>query len=291
LLDQWADLQPVAPLAWNESLVDAAVAHTQLMIQQDRQGHVLDDEPGLGDRVRDAGYRWSSVAENIYAYAESTIHAHAAFVVDWGNTSTGIQDPPGHRENILSSRAREVGIAVLSDNDSNTDVGPLVVTQDFGSRQGYVSQLLGVVFHDRDADGDYDAGEGVGGIDIRIVGPAGSYRTTTMSAGGYQLAVPAGTYTVTATGGALKQPISETGIAVANMNVKVDFDVGGFLSPVGDSNRDGQFNQLDVVAVLQAAKYLTGQPATFEQGDWNGDGVFDALDIVLAQQSGTYQQA
>ena len=56
----------------------------------------------------------------------------------------------------------------------------------------------------------------------------------------------------------------------------------------GDSNEDGQFNQLDIVAVLQSAKYLTGQPASFAEGDWNGDGLFNQLDIVAALQGGQY---
>lgn len=56
----------------------------------------------------------------------------------------------------------------------------------------------------------------------------------------------------------------------------------------GDSNEDGQFNQLDIVRVLQAGKYGTGQPASWSEGDWNGDGVFNQLDIVLALQAGTY---
>ena len=43
----------------------------------------------------------------------------------------------------------------------------------------------------------------------------------------------------------------------------------------GDANRDDQFNRLDIVQVLQAAKYLSGGPATFQEGHWNGDGVFD----------------
>jgi len=58
---------------------------------------------------------------------------------------------------------------------------------------------------------------------------------------------------------------------------------------VGDSNGDGVFNQLDIVAVLAGGKYLTGQPATFEEGDWNGDGRFDPLDIVAALAGGDYQ--
>ena len=56
----------------------------------------------------------------------------------------------------------------------------------------------------------------------------------------------------------------------------------------GDANRDFQFDQNDIVEVLQSAKYLTGESATFEQGDWNADGVFDQLDIVAALQTGNY---
>ena len=39
---------------------------------------------------------------------------------------------------------------------------------------------------------------------------------------------------------------------------------------------------------LRGGKYLTGQPATFEEGDWNGDGVFDQKDLVSALQAGSY---
>ena len=60
---------------------------------------------------------------------------------------------------------------------------------------------------------------------------------------------------------------------------------------VGDSNEDGLFNQLDIVAVLSGGKYNTGQPATWTQGDWNGDGLFNQVDIVTALQSGSYAAA
>ena len=59
-------------------------------------------------------------------------------------------------------------------------------------------------------------------------------------------------------------------------------------SQVGDSNRDGVFNQTDIVQILQGAKYLTGEPAIWEEGDWNGDGFFDQLDIVAALSGGNY---
>jgi hypothetical protein len=68
----------------------------------------------------------------------------------------------------------------------------------------------------------------------------------------------------------------------------------------GDADQDYDFDQFDLVQVQVAAKYLTGEPATWGEGDWNGasggsqgnppagDGVFDQLDIVAALQAGTY---
>ena len=58
----------------------------------------------------------------------------------------------------------------------------------------------------------------------------------------------------------------------------------------GDSNGDGRFDQLDIVQVLQADKYLKDVNATFAEGDWNNDGRFDSLDIVLALQDGRYRE-
>ena len=63
----------------------------------------------------------------------------------------------------------------------------------------------------------------------------------------------------------------------------VDIDVSGFsLYESGDSNRDGVFNQLDIVHVLAAGKYLTGEPASWSDGDWTDNGVFDQTDIIRA---------
>jgi hypothetical protein len=62
------------------------------------------------------------------------------------------------------------------------------------------------------------------------------------------------------------------------------------LCVAGDSDENGQFDQDDLVHVLQAGKYLTGEAAQWREGDWNGDGLFNALDITRALQAGTYQQ-
>ena len=70
----------------------------------------------------------------------------------------------------------------------------------------------------------------------------------------------------------------------------------------GDADQDLDFDQLDLVQVQQAARYLSGQPATWGQGDWDGapggspgnppsgSGQFDQLDIVAALAAGNYLQ-
>jgi hypothetical protein len=75
------------------------------------------------------------------------------------------------------------------------------------------------------------------------------------------------------------------------------------ISPVlraGDANQDFSFDQLDIVRVLQAGKYLTQEVATWGEGDWDGapgglagspplgNGLFDQRDIVAALQTGLY---
>ena len=57
---------------------------------------------------------------------------------------------------------------------------------------------------------------------------------------------------------------------------------------VGDANQDGAFDQSDLIQVLEAGKYLTGEQAVWSEGDWNGDGTFNELDLVFAFQAGNY---
>ncbi|MCA9211646.1 MAG: PEP-CTERM sorting domain-containing protein [Planctomycetales bacterium] len=59
---------------------------------------------------------------------------------------------------------------------------------------------------------------------------------------------------------------------------------------VGDSDFNGEFNSSDFVAVFSAAKYETGQTASWNEGDWNGDGVFNSSDFVAAFTGAGYEQ-
>ena len=68
----------------------------------------------------------------------------------------------------------------------------------------------------------------------------------------------------------------------------------------GDADQDLDFDQLDLVKVQIANKYLTGQAASWGDGDWNGapggspgnppagDGLFNQFDIIAAQQGAAY---
>ena len=69
---------------------------------------------------------------------------------------------------------------------------------------------------------------------------------------------------------------------------------GGTALLAGDADQDLDFDQLDLVKVQIAAKYLTGQTATWGEGDWDGapggsqgsppagNGQFDQRDIISA---------
>jgi hypothetical protein len=234
---EWAGLSPVAPLAWNTSLYRAATNHTNLMVVYDEQSHLLPGEPSLGVRLTAAGYRGSVVGENVFAYMNTVFHGHSAFAIDWGVADRS------HRDNLMASTFREVGISIVADDNAGTQVGPLLVTQDFGDGSSLQeAYLLGVVYSDTNGNGWYDAGEGFGGVELLIEGAGGTYLTSSMTAGGYQTVVSPGVYTVTAYGGSLPAPMVVRDVVVGGANVKVDFeyDPAEHATPLVDLNGPGE---------------------------------------------------
>jgi Ca2+-binding RTX toxin-like protein len=225
---QFATLAAEPPLAWNSDLATAALAHSQAMLAADSQQHQLPGEQDLVTRIVATGYTgYSSLRESIYAYDHTTFEAHAAFAIDWGTGPGGMQSPPGHRQNATASDVREVGIGFIDGNGTgsgNPHVGPSLVTEDFGARFSQTNPyLLGVAFTDTNGDGYYEAGEGLAGLTVHITGTGGTFNTTTLSAGGYQIVVPAGTYSVTVSGTGLPQAITYQNVVVGTDNKKLDF--------------------------------------------------------------------
>ena|GEM_PF-3651066 len=226
LQSDWSELTPAAPLAWSPLLDDAAEFHSRNMIAKDGQKHEFADGPTFVERINATGYTWTNIAENIFAYSESALHGHAGFVVDWGNDTDGMQDPPGHRDNIMDGVYVHVGIASIAENNDDTKVGPHVVTQDFAKpRPDDDPYLVGTIWSDANANGKFDGGEGFGGVTVQAVGTA-TYSTTSWGAGGYQLQLPAGTYDVSISGGAFGG--TELGqVTIADENVMLDANPQG----------------------------------------------------------------
>lgn len=239
---QWAELTPAPPLAWNDDLATAARDHTESMLEFNLQAHrVWNDLDGdgrrdsnepfgeapLGERIAESGYSFTTAAENVYAYSLSMFYGHSAFVIDWGTGPGGIQDPPGHRLNVMDANLQEVGVSVIENEAAwnNFDlVGPFLITQDFGARRDYAPQVLGVFWEDGFTNGYYEVGEGFGGVDIMVAGEAGVFTTTTADAGGYQIVVPTGTYDVFASSEIFGH-YAVADVVVGEENVKVDFEL------------------------------------------------------------------
>lgn len=92
------------PYTWNAELATAAQAHAEDCARQNRGSHVGSDGARLAVRLARAGYAASWASEN-WANARSVAHAMALW----------LNEPPGadpHVQNILSTRATEIGIGV-----------------------------------------------------------------------------------------------------------------------------------------------------------------------------------
>jgi uncharacterized protein YkwD len=246
----FASLSSTQPVAWNSALNNAATGHTLILIANDAQSHQEPGEPALGQRALNAGYDYQMLGENVYSYAYSILHAHAAFMIDWGEGPNGMQSPAGHRINIMDPGFREAGLSVIAESNPATEVGPWVVTEEYGVRDyGPEVFLLGVSYQDSDSDGFYTPGEGRSGMGINASGAT----TQTTSSGGYVLELDAGARTISFGGSGLAAPLIVRGTFADGTNAKIDV-VGastvqtstdltiesgvGHARPATDGNRD-----------------------------------------------------
>lgn len=210
---------PVPPLAFDPHLMASALFHSKDMAENGFQEHDGSAGEDLSDRVTAAGYDWGFISENIFAYAKSVAQCNAAFLIDWGNPDLG------HRFAILDVEdpVRDIGISIIEAPNGPNDVGPLVVTQDFGQplkdKRRYI---VGVAYRDDNGNGFYDPGEGAAGL--FVVPASGDTYAVTSKSGGYAIPMlpDAGTLKVqiqTPTG----EVIQEGEVTLAGTNVKLDF--------------------------------------------------------------------
>lgn len=223
------------PLASNGNLNDSADGHSNWMIATDTFSHTGANGSTPTDRMTAAGYTfggsWAS-AENI---AWASTRAPAGYEDEVQLLHTNLMNSAGHKANILNGSFREIGIGFDTGEYQGWDGA--FVTENF-ALSGTKVFLTGVALADRDGDRFYDVGEGLGGLTVTAVSSTGAaYTATTQTAGGYSLALAAGTYTVTISGGGVA-PLTKQ-VTLGAQNVKLDLFNSGTtttsnpLPPVG----------------------------------------------------------
>nr|WP_280819515.1 DUF4214 domain-containing protein [Tianweitania sediminis] len=208
------------PLVFNATLLDAARSHSGWMLDTDIFSHIGVNGSNPGNRMAAAGYNFAAPS----GWAENIAYTGTTGVLD-PKTHTlqnheNLFRSPGHRVNLMDADFKEIGMATqVGEFSSDGRVfKTMMVTENFAF-SGSQSYLTGVVLDDRDRDKFYDVGEGVGGATIKASGTGGSFETSTWGAGGYSLALPSGTYTVTV-GYAGRE--STTTVSIGSQNLKLD---------------------------------------------------------------------
>ena len=100
-------------LHWDAALERAAREHAGLMAQHGQISHQFAGEPGLAERLKRAGVRFSTAAENV-GQAQSAEELHRMWM-----------HSPAHRANLLDPEVDSAGIAVAIRN------GQFFAVQDF----------------------------------------------------------------------------------------------------------------------------------------------------------------
>ncbi|MBI1335775.1 MAG: hypothetical protein GC164_02305 [Phycisphaera sp.] len=222
---------PKQPLAFNVYLNDAAQQHSQWMIDNDIFDHYGENGSSPGDRMTAAGYSFTGSwawGENLAWQGTTGTPNVTNYVTDLHENLFVDTDYPdrGHRTNLLYANYREVGVGIVQGVfTSNHNYNAVMATNDFAkSGSGYF--ITGVIYNDTVLhDNFYTVGEGLSGVTIQAVRQSNNavYNATVWDAGAYKIALPNGTYTVTATGGQLGGTVVVQEIVVSGQNVKLDF--------------------------------------------------------------------
>ena len=221
------------PVAVNLNLTYAAKEHSFWLVDNDTFSHTGAGGSTPHSRMSAAGYGFTgsyASGENI-AYRGSTksidatamtAQIHQDLFVDKGYTGRG------HRLNLMNGDFREIGTGVYQGvfTSGTTSFNAVMATEDF-AKSGTNVFLTGVAYTDGIVNDDfYTVGEGVGAYTITAVRASdnATFTTTTWTSGGYTLALPPGTYTVTgANGNTLGGPITHQSVVIGTENVKRDF--------------------------------------------------------------------
>jgi hypothetical protein len=224
---EFAAIPAKPPAAFDRRLYAASLAHSLDLIARDAQDH-----EGQFERVEAAGFQFSSAFASVFAYAEGMVQCHAGLNIDWGPGGPGgMQDGRGHRAAIMSQNDEilsNVGLAVVPENNRQTEVGPFVFSAAYchaqpGVAQNYNRFFVGTVWRDANGNQRFDGGEGFG--NVRVQPSGGAFHAMTNRAGGFAIpATAGGALTVTFSGGGLPSAVVRQ-VTVGNESVLVDVEV------------------------------------------------------------------
>ena len=242
---------PRQVLAGSNALRTVAVDHdNQIVSSRILTQANFDPHNGAGDgmavdRVTNAGFTLNPTMhyhpEN-FDYQWTTGQVTNAMTIQAGN-DLFTDDPKnmfgeggGHRLALLDPNIKEIGVGEVTvpgliPNGQTVAGTGLVITENFGN-DTTKSFLTGAVYNDAAspnaaANHFYDIGEGVQNVTETVKDANGTVIGTdvTGSGGGWSVAEPGGTYSVTFSGAGLATPVSAL-IEGGNLNAKVDLVSG-----------------------------------------------------------------
>lgn len=220
---------PKQPLAINPALIDSARNHSEWMLQSQTFSHTGDGGSSPDQRMAAAGYQFNTPfewAENIAWQSQDAPDSVSTATLDAIHQNLFVDTSEvgrGHRLNMMDPNLQEVGVGAMTGQFMGYNA--VMETEDYAF-SGSQAFLTGVAYNDNVvADHFYTVGEGLGGIQITATRASGGakFSTTTWDSGGYTLQLPAGTYSVQASGSSLNGTETLSSVVIGTQNVEEDF--------------------------------------------------------------------
>ncbi len=224
------------PAAFDVRLYNAAYEHSVDLIARNAQDH-----NGQFERVTNAGFQYSNIRGNVFAYADNALNAHAAWNIDWGGNDGGMQATRGHRKAVMALDANyaNVGIAAVANNTELVTTGNYAVAQTSSSNH-FNRFIVGTVWKDINNNARYDVGEA--SANVTVMPNKGKYYAITSVGGGYAIPVTEeGEYQVSFSGGDLQAEVVKT-ITVSSDSVLLDYKEGD----TSNNNNSNETNETTV---------------------------------------------
>lgn len=129
------------PLRLITLLNEAAQDHSSWMLEADQFSHTGEDGTSPSDRMEQAGYPFEGTSLALENIGWQSTRGEEGVVDDVAQIHASLMNSEGHRENILSPDAEDIGIGIEVGTFStdNGDYEAVMVTQVFGTTQADIS--------------------------------------------------------------------------------------------------------------------------------------------------------